>query len=85
MAHIETWHRCPVCNQAYNNQGKAVKCRNNHPIKAESWAVGKDGKAVRILDRCTFNGRGGVNWALQEADLSDDIKMRTKQLEEGNR
>jgi len=82
MAHIETWYSCPVCNRAYNNQGKAIRCRNDHPVREEKWAVGKDRKMVRIFDHCALNGRGGVNWALREADLSDDIKKRAKQLEE---
>jgi len=82
MAHIETWYRCPVCSQPYDKQGAAIKCRNSHPIKAERWAVGKGRKMVRIFDSCALNSFGGVNWALREADLSDNIQERAKQLEE---
>lgn len=82
MAHIETWYRCPVCNLAYDKQKEATGCRNAHPVKSERWAVGKDGKAVRIYDNCSLNGYGGVNWALREADLSDFIDERNRQLKE---
>lgn len=82
MAHIETWYRCPVCQRPYDKQSKAITCRNAHPISAEKWAVGKGGKAVRIFDNCSLDGRGGLRWALKEADLSDNIKERAKQIEE---
>ncbi|MGE5631605.1 MAG: hypothetical protein ACM3TR_10985 [Caulobacteraceae bacterium] len=81
MAHIEVWYRCPVCNLAYDNQREAIGCRNAHPVKSERWAVGNGGKAVRISDNCTPDGYGGVNWALREADLSDLIEERKRQLE----
>ncbi|EGW36481.1 hypothetical protein [Desulfosporosinus sp. OT] len=82
MARIKVWYRCPTCQKQHNKESDAIACRNNHPILAESWAVGKDGKAVRISDHCAPNGLGGINWALREADLSDNIKIRTRQLEE---
>lgn len=82
MAHIETWYRCPVCNHPYDSQGEAIKCRNNHPIMSEKLAVGKSGKAVRIYDNCSLNGYGGLNWALKEAELSDNIEERKRQLEQ---
>lgn len=63
MAHIETWYRCPVCKQAFGIQVDAIKCRNEHPILSERWAVGKEGKAVRIYDNCSIDGFGGENWA----------------------
>ena len=50
MAHIVTWYRCPVCNQAYDNEREAMRCRNQHPIRSELWAIGKGGKGVRILE-----------------------------------
>lgn len=82
MAHVEVWYRCPVYNQAYNDQREAIKCRNAHPVRSERWAVGKGGKAVRIFDNCALNGQGGLYWALREADLSDFIEERKRQLEE---
>ena len=82
MAQIETWYRCPVCKKAHSNQGEAIKCRNSHLIITEKWAVGKSGKAVRIYDNCSLNGYGGLNWALKEAELSDDIEERRRQLEQ---
>lgn len=85
MAHIETWYRCPTCQKLHDKQSKAIACQNSHPISTEKWAVGKDGKAVRIFDHCALNGRGGINWALREADLSDNIKIRKRQLEGGNK
>jgi len=81
MAYIETWHRCPVCGKTYDSQSDAVTCRNKHPIETETWAIGKGGKAVRIFDNCTLDGRGGLRWALKEADLSDNIQIRKRQLE----
>lgn len=82
MAHIETRYRCPVCNGSYKNQKKAISCRDSHSIRVERWAVGKGGKAVRINENCSIYGYGGVNWALKEADLSDFIEERKRQLEE---
>ena len=82
MAHIEKRYRCPVCNIAYDSQKDAVACRNGHPIKAERWAVGKGGKGVRIFDNWTLNSMHGEIGALREADLSDDIEERKRQLEE---
>jgi hypothetical protein len=46
------------------------------------WAVGKSGKAVRINDNCSLNGYGGLNWALKEAELSDNIEERKRQIEQ---
>lgn len=82
MAHIETWYRCPVCKQAYERQGDAISCRNAHSVTSERWAIGIEGKAVRINDNCSINGYGGVKWALKEADLSDFIEERKRQLGE---
>lgn len=82
MAHIEVWYRCPVCNGSYTTQGEAINCRNAHPIRAERWAVGKGGKAVRIFDNWALNSMHGITGALREADLSDDIEERKRQLEE---
>jgi hypothetical protein len=81
MAHIEIWYRCPVCNQPFDNEREAMRCRNQHPIKSERWAVGKGGKAVLIFDGWAPDSARGVNGALREADLSDDIHERKKQLE----
>lgn len=81
MAHVEVWYRCPVCDCAYNDQREAEKCRNQHPIKLEQWAVGKH-KAVRIYDNHTPDSIYGANRALREADLSDFTAERRRQLEE---
>ncbi|WP_047811803.1 hypothetical protein [Desulfosporosinus acididurans] len=83
MAHIEVCYRCPLCRKAYGKQSDAITCRNSHPIETETWAVGKGGKGVRIFEHCALDGLGGLRWALREADLSDDIKIRAEQLEEG--
>ena len=80
MAHVETWHRCPTCNSLHDKLKDAVSCKNKHPVTSERWAVGKGGKAVRIYDNCSLDGYGGVNWALREADLSDYIEERKRQL-----
>jgi len=82
MAHIEIWYRCPVCNQAYGNQREATICKNRHPVKEEKWAVGKGGKAVRIYDNWAPDSMHGVNGALREADLSDFMEERKKQLQQ---
>ena len=59
-----------------------MRCRNQHPIKSERWAVGKGGKAVMIFDNWSADSGHGIRGALREADLSDDIIERKKQLEE---
>ena len=81
VAHIEIRYCCPVCNRKYAKQSGAIKCRNTHPIVEEKWAVGQGGKSVRIYDNCSEDGYGGLNWALKEADLSDFIEERKKQLD----
>ncbi|HEX2986077.1 MAG TPA: hypothetical protein VHO71_04605 [Caproiciproducens sp.] len=81
MAHIETWYRCPVCNQPFDNQREAMRCRNQHPISSELWAVGESGKGVRIFDNWAPDSMHGIKGALREADLSDDIHERKRQLE----
>ena len=74
MAHIETWYRCPTCNGLHDTQKEAITCRNSHPIMAERWAVGKNGKAARINENCSMDGLYGIKWALREADKSDSVK-----------
>lgn len=76
MAHIEIWYRCPLCKRAYDTEREAVICKNKHPITTERWAVGKGGKAVRV-----YSPREEM-WALKEADLSDFIEERKRQLKE---
>lgn len=78
MAHIEVWHRCPTCQLLYDKQKDAINCRNSHPIRAEQWAVGKGGKAVKVQE----NWSDAIGRALREADLSDNIHERAKQLQE---
>lgn len=68
MAHIEIWYYCPVCNKVYDTWRKAERCRNKHPVRVERWAVGKDGKAVRIMEGHTPDSVHGVNYALKEAE-----------------
>lgn len=80
MAHIETWWRCP-CGAAHDTQKEAISCAVTH-VKSERWAVGKGGKAVRIFDNCAPDGQHGIKWALQEADLSDVVEVRRRQLAE---
>lgn len=82
MAYIKTRYCCPVCNMKWSNQSEAIKCRNEHPITEEKWAIGQGGKAVRIYDNCSVDGYGGLNWALRESELSDFIEERKTQLEE---
>lgn len=74
MAHIEIWYRCPLCKRAYYTEREAGICRNKHPVITERRAVGKGGKSVRI-DR-----PGQEAQALREADLSDLIEERQRQL-----
>lgn len=75
MAYLETWHICPVCNQKYDEYEQALKCRNQHPIGSELWAVGKY-KAVRVFVSYAAMSVGSKEWALKEADLSDNISQR---------
>lgn len=82
MALVKIKYCCPVCNRKYDTHNGAIKCRNEHPVLEEKWAVGSGGKAVRIFDNCSLDGRGGLNWALKEAELSDFKEERKEQLEQ---
>lgn len=75
MAYIEIRYCCPVCNKKYAKQNGAIKCRNTHPVLEEKWAVGNGSKSVRIFNNTE------EEWALKEADLSDFIEERKKQLD----
>ena len=79
MAHIEIWYSC-ICGACYDTQREANLCALSH-VKAERWAVGKNRKAVRIFDNWSPDSIHGVRGALREADLSDFIEVRKKQLE----
>jgi hypothetical protein len=81
MAHVETWYRCPTCDSVWSTFKEAEKCKNSHNVRSEQWAVGAGGKAVRINEHCSVNSMYGLNWALEEANLSDNIHERKKQLE----
>ena len=85
MALIANRYRCPACSRLFTTYKEAKDCRDRHPVQTERWAVGKDGKEVRISENCSYNGAGGEKWALREADLSDFIGERKKQLEEMER
>lgn len=82
MAHVEMRYRCPTCNTAYNDHKDAIKCRNRHPIREETWAVGKDGKEVRFFEALPAGACYSKEWSLKEADLSDLIEVRERQLKE---
>lgn len=82
MAVVKTFYKCPVCQQGFDSQAKAIRCKNLHPIKTEQWAVGHGGKRVRICEGYAIDSMYGLNWALREADLSDFIEVRKKQLAE---
>lgn len=71
MAHIEIWYECPVCREYFGSLREANRCKSQHPIVEEKWAVGDSGKAVRIFDNHNPTSRHGVIGALREADISD--------------
>ena len=77
MAHIEIWWSCPGCHLRWTTQREAVKCAASH-VRSERWAVSDrhPGKAVA----CNYRGEA---FALREADLSDFIEERRRELEEG--
>lgn len=77
MAHIEVWWSCPGCHLRWTTQREAVKCAASH-VRSERWAVSDrhPGKAVA----CNYRGEA---FALREADLSDFIEERRRELEEG--
>ena len=79
MAHIEIWWRCPCCHRHWDTQREAAKCAGSH-VRAERWAVSDryPGKAVV----CNYRGDA---FALREADLSDFIDERRRELEGRNR
>lgn len=78
MAHIETWYRCP-CGAAYGSREEANRCAVRH-VHSERWAVGRGGKAVRIWNNTAPGSMYSSEWALREADLSDNIEERKRQL-----
>lgn len=80
MAHIETWWRCR-CGARYGTQKEAISCAISH-VRSEQWAVGKGGKAVRIFENHAPDSQHGINGALREADLSDFVEERRRQLAE---
>lgn len=77
MAHIEIWWSCPGCHLRWTTQREAVRCAASH-VRSERWAVSDrhPGKAVA----CNYRGEA---FALREADLSDFIEERRRELEEG--
>ena len=77
MAHIEIWWSCPGCHLRWTMQREAVRCAASH-VRSERWAVSDrhPGKAVA----CNYRGEA---FALREADLSDFIEDRRRELEEG--
>lgn len=77
MAHIEIWWSCPGCHLRWTTQREAVRCAASH-VRSERWAVSDrhPGKAVP----CNYRGEA---FALREADLSDFIEDRRRELEEG--
>ena len=82
MAHVETWYRCP-CGAKYSTKRRANECALKH-VKEEKWAVSDKykGKAVRIYPRAAPGSYRSTEWALQEADLSDNAEERQEQLKE---
>lgn len=81
MAVLMTLFRCPTCKTLHKSQKDALACKNRHLIIREQWAVGRDGKAVRVMPGVHPDGLYGLKWALREADLSDFVDTRRKQLE----
>lgn len=75
MAKLVYLYRCPGCNGQWETEAEAIACRNKHPIEKELWAFGKRGKGCLVAYH-------GEERALVEADLSDYIDVRKKQLEE---
>lgn len=82
MAHIETWYKCP-CGAHYATQREANQCAISH-VRADEFAVSEryQGKAVRVWGRCAPGSMGSREWALQEAELSDNTEERKRQLME---
>lgn len=80
MAHLETRYQCPICHRWWSSRKEAETCRNTHPITEALWAIGRDGKKVMAYGNCKEGSRGSIQWAMREADLSDDINVRRRQL-----
>ena len=79
MARIEIWYKCP-CGVWYTTQKEAIKCAVSHVVSGK-FAVGSH-KSVRVYDNHAANSLHGMIGALREADLSDIIDVRKKQLTE---
>ena len=83
MAHVETWYRCLYCKAAYDSMKEARECAAGH-VRAEKWAVSENlpGKAVSFDPSAKPWSYNSEQWALQEAELSDFVKERRKQIAE---
>ena len=76
MAHIEIWWKCPGCHRHYDTQREANRCAISH-VRPEKWAVSDKYPGKNVA--CNYRGE---KWALREADLSDLIEEREKDLAE---
>ena len=80
MAHLERLYRCP-CGALHDTFEMAMNCARRQ-IREEKWAIGESGKGVRIFDNYPAESKHGIIGALREADLSDLLELRERQLEE---
>jgi hypothetical protein len=71
VAYIRAYFRCPTCSKEYKTYDAAAECRGLHLITRNLWAIGENGKAVRVTERCVPGSYGSKEWALREADLRD--------------
>ncbi len=71
MAYIRAYFRCPTCNKEHKSYAAAAECRGLHLITRNLWAIGENGKAVRVMENCVPGSCGSREWALKEADQRD--------------
>lgn len=76
MAHLEDRWRCDGCRATFSTLSDAQRHALRH-IRKEQWAVSDKHPGKEVA--CNYRG---VQWALREADLSDFVEERKRELAE---
>lgn len=76
MAHLEDRWVCERCRTRFRSLADANRHALRHIVK-QQWAVSDRHPGKEVA--CNYRG---VEWALREADLSDLVEERKRELEE---
>lgn len=77
MAHLEERWRCTGCRVTFRTETEARRHVHSH-VKKETWAVSDKYPGKEVA--CNYRG---TQWALREADLSDFLPQRKRDLDGG--